>query len=346
MATRIDDLITPEIFTPYVSERTTQLDALLQSGVVAPMEQLNATENGGAFVNIPFFKANLAGEFEVLSDNKSLTPGKIDAGDQIGVVLRRGRAFEVRDLAATVSGSDPMAAIGNKLAAYIAHQRQIDLLSCLKGVFGGMDVGKDTVGSAAFHELATGIGKDEDCDKLGPTQVANARALLGEQGDKLTTVVMHSKVYYSLVERRAIDFVYKSDGEASGSSTAGSTAQAFDNVSVPTYMGLRVVVSDDVDVDDPDDPKRFGTYFFTEGAIGSGTTLALRTERDRDILAKSDAMSFDLHYTYHPIGASYKSGSAPKNPSPAELSEVGNWELAYNIRNVGIVKLGISTTTL
>lgn len=343
MATRIADLITPEIFTPYVAEQTTQLDAFLQSGVVAPMEQLNATEDGGDYVNIPFFKANLDGDFEVLKDNKSLTPGKIDADTQVGVVLRRGRAFEVRDLAAIVSGSDPMAAIGNKLAAYIAHQRQIDLLACLKGVFGGMDQAKNDVDNeAAFHELASNIGNNATCPILGPEQVAGARALLGEQGDKLTTVVMHSQVYYSLVQRRAIDFVYKPDGTKQDADkiAGGSTAQAFGDVNVPTYMGLRVVVSDDVDVDKAS-PARFGTYFFTEGAVGSGTTFALRTERDRDILAKSDAMSFDLHYTYHPIGASWKPAAGGANPDPKELAKVGNWEKVYKKENIGIVKLGI-----
>ena len=342
MATRIADLITPEIFTPYVAEQTTQLDSFLQSGIVAPMEQLNATEDGGDYVNIPFFKANLEGAFEVLKDNKSLTPGKIDADKQVGVVLRRGRAFEVRDLAAIVSGSDPMAAIGNKLAAYIAHQRQIDLLACLKGVFGGMDELKTDVDTeAAFNELAKNIGSNATCPILGPKQVADARALLGEQGDKLTTVVMHSRVYYSLVERRAIDFVYTKAGAGSAEATAGSIAQSFGDVSVPTFMGLRVVVSDDVDVDSTSSPARFGTYFFTEGAVGSGTTFALRTERDRDILAKSDAMSFDLHYTYHPIGASWKSSSGGANPDPVELAKVGNWEKVYKTENIGIVKLGI-----
>jgi hypothetical protein len=35
------------------------------AGVVQPMAELNATE-GGDYVNIPFWKANLTGDFEVL----------------------------------------------------------------------------------------------------------------------------------------------------------------------------------------------------------------------------------------------------------------------------------------
>jgi hypothetical protein len=46
------------------------------------MAELNATE-GGDYVNIPFWKANLTGDFEVLSDSTSLTPGKITADKQV-----------------------------------------------------------------------------------------------------------------------------------------------------------------------------------------------------------------------------------------------------------------------
>jgi hypothetical protein len=137
MATLRSDIIVPEVFTPYVIEQTTQRDAFLASGVVQPLAELNATE-GGDFISIPFYKANLSGDFEVLTDSSSLTPGKITADKQVGVMLHRGRAFEARDLAALAAGSDPMAAIGQKVADYVANQRQKDLLSCLAGVFGSL----------------------------------------------------------------------------------------------------------------------------------------------------------------------------------------------------------------
>ena len=57
MAVLRSDVIIPEVFTPYVIQQTTLRDSFLASGVVAPMEELNATE-GWDFVNIPFFNAN------------------------------------------------------------------------------------------------------------------------------------------------------------------------------------------------------------------------------------------------------------------------------------------------
>jgi len=336
MATLRSDIIIPEVFTPYVIEQTTQRDAFLASGVVQPMAELNATE-GGDFVNVPFWKANLSGDFEVLSDSSSLTPGKITADKQIGVILHRGRAFEARDLAALAAGSDPMAAIGAKIADYVANQRQKDLLSCLGGIFGA--VGTDNA-SASFVDLTIdGGGSGETA--LSPRHVAEARAKLGDQGDKLSAICMHSNVYYDLVERRAIDFIYDNTGAADSDATQGSTANAFGNVSVPTFMGLRVIVSDDVQQSGSSPNKKFAVYFFTEGAVAAGEQLALQTETDRDILAKSDAMSIDLHYCYHPVGAKW--GVTTTNPTRAQLETIGNWSKVYETKNIGIVRATVTS---
>jgi len=335
MATLRSDIIIPEVFTPYVIEQTTQRDAFLASGVVQPLAELNATE-GGDFINVPFWKANLSGDFEVLTDSTSLSPGKITADKQVGVILHRGRAFEARDLAALAAGADPMAAIGAKIADYVANQRQKDLLSCLAGVFGTLGSNSS---SAAFFGLSIDGESGDTPTTLSPRHVAEARSLLGDQGDKLAAVAMHSKVYYDLVERKAIDYVTETDARLTSSVTdfvGGSMAGAYGAVSVPTYMGLRVIVSDDVQTEGSGGSTEYATYFFTQGAVASGEQLAMQTETDRDILAKSDAMSIDLHYCYHPVGAKW--GVTTANPTRAQLSTVGNWSRVYELKNLGIVR--------
>ena len=328
------DVIIPEIFTPYVLEATTQRDAFLASGVVQPMAELDATE-GGDFVQIPFWKANLSGDFEVLSDSSSLTVGNITADKQIGVILHRGRAFESRDLAALAAGSDPQAAIGDKLGEYIANQRQKDLIQCLSGVFGSLNT---NTSSSAFFGLTIDSESTDTPTVLSPRHVAEARALLGDQGEKLTAVCMHSKVYYDLVERRAIDYV--STDDARGTSTTqsgGSMAAAYGGgVGVPTYMGLRVIVSDDVETAGSGATTEYGTYFFTQGAVASGEQAGTNIETDRDILAKSNALSVDLHYVYHPVGAKW--GVTTVNPTRTQLATASNWSKVYETKNIGMVR--------
>ena len=339
MATLRSDIIIPEVFTPYVIEQTTLRDAFLASGVVQPMAELNAAEGGGDFVQVPFYKANLAGDFEVLTDSSSLTPGKITADKQVAAVLHRGRAFESRDLAALAAGSDPMAAIGSKIADYIANQRQKDLLSCLGGVFGAVG---DTAGGA-FLGLAVDGASGDTPTVLGPRQIVQAKALLGDQGEKLAAICVHPNVYYDLMERRAIDFIYDDTGAADTGATQGSTANAFGQPQVPTFMGLRVIVSADVQSAGVSPNTEYVSYLFTQGAIASGEQLGLQTETDRDILAKSDAMSIDLHYVYHPVGSKFS--SAVSNPTRAQLQTVGNWTKVYETNNIGIVRI-TSTSNL
>jgi hypothetical protein len=158
-----------------------------------------------------------------------------------------------------------------------------------------------------LHLAHCRFDKTSGMTALGPRQCAKARALLGDQGDKLTAVAMHSAVYYDLVERKAIDYVTATEARQTALGTAqdafaGSIAGAYggDNA-IPLYMGLRVIVSDDLAPTSTDYP----VYFFTQGAIASGEQMGMQTETDRDILAKSDAMSIDLHYVYHPVGAKW-----------------------------------------
>ena len=328
------DLIIPEIFTPYVIEQTTARDSFLASGVVAPMAELNATE-GGDFVNVPFFSANLTGDFEVLSDSSSLTPSKISTDKQVGVILHRGRAFESRDLAALASGADPMAAIGQKIGAYIANQRQKDLLACLDGVFGSINANDS---NSAFFGLTIDSESGDTPTGLSPKHVAKARSILGDQGDKLTAVCMHSKVYYDLVERKMVDYVLASDGNGGSATASGGTiAPAYGgDGTVPTYCGLRVIVSDDVSTTGSGASTEYSTYFFTQGAVASGEQAGLTTETDRDILAKSDAMAVDLHYCYHPVGSKWAVTTV--NPNRTQLATVANWSKVYETKNIGIVR--------
>ena len=128
MATTLSDIIVPEVFAASIIEETTLRDSFLQSGVVAPLAELNlSSTQGGNFVNIPFYKANLSGNYTRLDDSSSLTPNKIEQSSQIGVVLTAGDAFSARQLAGQKIGSnspDPISAIRQKLGAYINNEKQ------------------------------------------------------------------------------------------------------------------------------------------------------------------------------------------------------------------------------
>ena len=311
------NVIIPDIFEPYIEEQTTLRNSFISSGVVQPMAELNATE-GGDFINIPNWVANLTGDAEVLSDSGSLTPGNITADKQRAVVLHRGRAFGSRDLAALAAGSDPLAAIGNKVASYIANQQQKDLLACLKGAF-----------ATALSGLTVETGEAYPTASM----VSGARALLGDQGEKLSVMAIHSSAYYELVTLKALDFVSAAE-LGSTDPVGGSRVPSFGDVRIPTYMNMRVLVSDDLGAND--------VFYFTPGAVASGEQAGLRSEQDRDILAKATYVSFDWHNVFHPIGVKYVGTGA--NPNRTTLETGSNWEQVFDNKNIGIIKGSLNVT--
>ncbi len=137
--------------------------------------------------------------------------------------------------------------------------------------------------------------------------------------------------------------IYDNNGQPDSGATQGSLANAFGNVAVPTFMGMRVIVSADVQTAGSGASTEYASYMFTQGAIGSGEQMALRSEVDRDVLAKSDALAIDLHYVYHPIGSKFS--TSVSNPTRAQLETVGNWTKVYETNNIGIVRI-TSTSAL
>jgi hypothetical protein len=348
MAVLRGDVIIPEIFTPYLIEATTVRNSFLTSGVVTALDALNV-DQGGDKVTIPNWKADLSGDAERLTDTTSLTPGKITADKQVGVVLHRGRAWESRDLARLAAGSDPMGAIGAKVADYIANQQQNDLIASLKGVFGALGSSNSGAAFAALSVDASGSGETN----LGPRQIAAAEAILNEDSDKLGAIVMHPLVYADLKERKAIDYVTATDARVTASTVVagsldamnafgGSVAAAYtNNTQIPFYMGMRVIRSKNVPTSGTGSTTKYACYVMATGAVGTGQQAALRSEVDRDILAKSDAMSVDWHNVYHPLGARWV-GSV--NPTNADLATAANWEKVFETENIGIVRITVTSS--
>src|SRR5690606_6840035 len=124
MATKISDVIVPEVVNPYVIQRTMELSALYQSGIVANTAEFDRLANsGGTLVHMPYWE-DLTGDDEVLSDQAALTPGKITAGQDVARRQARGRAWGANDLAHLRAGEGPMRAVGDPVPESGAGRRR------------------------------------------------------------------------------------------------------------------------------------------------------------------------------------------------------------------------------
>ena len=306
--TKIADIVVPEVFNPYVIERTAELSALWQSGIVRRTPELDSlASSGGTIINMPYWE-DLTGDDQVLSDSDALEVNKITAGQDKAVLLMRGNAWSVNDLAKALSGDDPMRAIGDLVAAYWARRWQVVLLSTLSGVFGA------TTMAANLHDISEETKKGIDA-----TTTLDALQKLGDAKDRLVAFAMHSATETFLAKNDLIEYIRESDA----------------NPRVPTYLGKRVIVDDGL----PAAEGVYTTYIFGEGAFGLGEGAApVPTEFDRDSLAGDDIMINRRHFILHPRGVAWQNPSiAGSSPTNGELATSANWERVYDPKNVRIV---------
>jgi hypothetical protein len=319
--TIIRNVIVPEVFNPYVIERTAELSAFYQSGIIARNENLDAlARSGGKLINMPFWE-DLTGDDEVLSDSTALTVGKIGSDKDVAALLARGRAWSVNDLAKALSGDDPMAAIGDLVAAYWARRFQAILIKTLDGIFGNTATGMDT----NKHDIS-GAPDAEDDDVISAKTAVDAIYKLGDNADKLTGFAMHSATVAKLTKDDLIETIPPSEGKPA----------------VRMFLGKPVVVDDSL----PVSSGVYTTYIFGAGAFGWGEGGApVPVETARDALAGDDILIHRRHFILHPRGVAFKNanlsdGNEGTNATPSNdnLANYLNWERVYESKNVRIVQ--------
>ena len=133
--TKLSDVIVPELFNPYIINQTMQKSALIQSGIITNNSEFdNLASQASPLINMPFFE-DLTGESEQIIEDVDLEAAKIKSNKDVAAIIRRVKMWSATDLSAAMSGTDPMAAIGNLVSGFWARDMQKELIAILKGVF-------------------------------------------------------------------------------------------------------------------------------------------------------------------------------------------------------------------
>lgn len=330
--TFLTDLVVRPEFLQYVQEEVYNRCAWIQSGVVTRNSALDCSA-GGTRVRVPFFQPMVENE-EVITSASDwgesgqgyLTPKGITASEQIMTILHRGGAYAADDLSRLGSGADPMAAIRSYLADCILKLRTSTLLAQLEGLFGDallpnvLDASINTSGAA-------------EANFLSASNVVKTQALLGERGDDLDVIAMHSNVAYYLRTVGALTFS-TSALSTGGEITWGGGGIGLQSTEVAYFMGMRVIVDDllkpTINAGGAD---QYPCYVMGSGSVAEGVQRAFFTEADRNILSKQDVMSWTHDYGFHVFGTSWK--AATDNPTNALLETAGNWECVYGAADTG-----------
>ena len=178
----------PELFLDYQQEEIRDKNALVTSGLMVTNAAIQAEfAKGGKTIDLPFY-GDLTGDSEIDSDTVASTPTDIAGDLQVGVRNMRRKSWKSSDLAADLSGSDPAQAIARSTGRYWIRDMQVVTRNILNGLFntGGPLAVSHTVGGATTQ--------------LSPGLMVDGIAKLGDAGDELTGVMMHSAVYYALMK--------------------------------------------------------------------------------------------------------------------------------------------------
>ena len=321
-ATRLADVIVPDVWNPYVVQKTAELSALWESGIVAPVSDLDKfIQDGGNTINLPFWN-DLSGNSEVVSaTGDALTVNAIDSGQDAAVVLARGKAWGSNELAAQLSGDDPAGVIGDLVAGFWARDNQDTLFAILSGIFDSMGDESVAVNILDISEESGAAGIIDADDML------DAQQLLGDAKGKLTAISMHSAVENYLAKQDIIDFIKPSDAEPR----------------IPMYQDKSVVVDDSHPANTVSGVTGtvYDTYFFGQGAIGfaNGTARLTETEFARVELQGEDIIINRQNFILHPRGIAWTGAATGGGPTNADLATGTNWTRRYEAKNIRIVLL-------
>ncbi|HZL78107.1 MAG TPA: major capsid protein [Candidatus Limnocylindrales bacterium] len=327
--TQLADIIVPAVFAPYILQRTAEKSDLFQSGIVESNPDYNdRAAQGGTQVNMPHWN-DLTGNRQPLSDSAPLVPAKLTADQDIARIQNDGNAWSWNHLASVTAGDDPAGALANFLADYWNRQNQYMVISSLKGMFAASSMSGNLLAihseSVTAQTLAT---------RLNGATFVDATQRLGDRGDRLVAVAMHSATEAALRKLDLIDFIPDSQGESQ----------------IRTFQGRRVIVDDGC-------PSRTGTtdgqvyttYLFGNGAFGIGNADLNGQpvegghgtegfEYARDALNSDTIFVNRRRFILHPRGVKFTSASvAGANPTNAELEIATNWTRVWENKNVRVV---------
>lgn len=324
--TTLQDVIVPELFNPYVINRTMEISALVQCGIIANNTEFDALASQAApTVNMPFFE-DLTGESEQVIEGADLEDNKITSNKDVAAIIRRAKMWSATDLSAALAGSDPMAAIGSLVAGFWARDMQKELIALLEGVFGTISAGNENKPPAETR-LASNLldisGKSGAAANWSGSAFIDAEQMLGDAKAQLTGICMHSATEAYLKKQNLIE-----------------TVQPSNDVAFGAYQGKRVIIDDGC----PASGGVYTTYLFGNGAIalGNGNPVGfVATETDR---AKRKGSGIDYLINrktmiLHPRGIAWQNAEVAKTegPSRLEVANPKNWKPVYEHKQIRIV---------
>lgn len=317
--TRLSDIIDVVVYQDLPQVNGPEKTAFFQSGVVSRSPLFDAVASqAGKTAELPFWN-DLDGSAEVnySSDDPAspATPQKIAQGEQIARKAFVNQGWQAADLASELAmGGSAMEAIRARTSRYFERQWQRRLIAAANGILADnvANDGEDMVIDVAAEAVAS-----QDADSRFNRDVfTEAVYTMGDAADQLNAIAVHSAVMKQMVKND--DIVYMPDSEG--------------NITIPTYMGLRVIVDDGMTVSaGTTDGFKYTSVVFGANAFAYGVgspEVPVEVEREA---AQADGGGIETlwernTWLLHPFGFQQTGTPAGNSYTLAELTGAGAWD--------------------
>ena len=328
MATvQLADIIDVTVFQDLPAVNNPDKTAFFQSGIVTRNDLLDGLATAaGKVAELPFWNdidPDVAPNLS--SDNPAsiATPAKVSQGEQMSRKAFLNKGLSATDLASEVAmGPRAMEHIRNRVDTYWLRQWQHRLIAATNGVL--PDNIANNSGDMAKSVAAESIAAQTAATRFNRDAFTDAVYTMGDAATALRAIGVHSNVMAQMVKNDDIVYIPDSMGL----------------LTIPTYMGLRVIVDDGHTVTaGTTDGFIYTSVLYGEGAFGYGDGAPLNPVEIQREAAQGNGAGVETLWTrktwiLHPFGYQQTGTPAAVSFSLAELALAASWSRVVDRKSV------------
>ena len=330
--TRLSDIIDVVTFQDLPPVNGPEKTAFFQSGIINRNGLLDGLASAaGKTAELPFWK-DLDGSVETNYSNDNpadvATPQKVAQGEQIARKAFVNQGWQVADLASELAmGAKAMDHVRARTDMYFQRQWQRRLIATTNGILAD-NVANDG-GDMVVDVAAEAVASQTSDTRFNRDAFTDAVFTLGDASTELSAIAVHSAVHAQMVKNDDIVYIPDSQG----------------NLTIPTYMGLRVIVDDGLTVTaGTTDGFKYTSVLFGQGAFGYGVgspDVPVEIEREA---AQGDGGGIETLWVrntwiLHPFGFQNTGTPAGVSYTQAELAAATAWDRVIERKNVPLAYL-------
>lgn len=332
--TQLSDIIDVTVFQDLPAVNSPEKTAFFQSGIVARSPVLDELAvAAGKVAELPFWNdidETVAPNLSTDNPATIAAAAKVAQGEQISRKAFLNKGLSASDLASEIAmGERAMEHIRNRVDTYWMRQWQRRLIASTNGVLAD-NVANDS-GDMVKDVAAESIAAQTAATKFNRDAFTDAVYTLGDMATELRAIGVHSAVMQQMVKNDDIVYIPDSEGK----------------LTIPTYMGLRVIVDDGHTVlAGATDGFKYVSVLYGEGAFGYGEGAPLNPVEVEREAAQGNGAGIETLWTrktwiLHPAGFQNTGTPASVSFSLTELAAATTWDRVVVRKNT---KLGFLIT--